>query len=245
MTPVMDACAQHVLALLEATEHAPGQPALSFCVVLPGWRESAAFTLLSDSKWCTLRILIAADDHGFCDGASHERQDPYRHSPFDTSVFVLQSPKAARKWPADSTLEVELRAAFRACRPSSTAVGRQLKHDAGARGAQAEQQRRKAKRSRDDDEDDGEGKGGGAKGGGKGGRAKEPKKRKGPRVSPKQPDTRTSLDDATEAELTRWVTLKRKGDFAAADAIRAALAARGIVADKERPAKKAKPAPSS
>ena len=96
-----------------------------------------------------------------------------------------------------------------------------MKHDAGARGAQAEQQRRKAKRHRDDDEDDGEGKGGGAKGGGaKGGRAKEPKKRRGPRMSPKQPGTRTPLDDATEAELTRWVTLKRKGDFAAALGIR-------------------------
>jgi phosphorylated CTD-interacting factor 1 len=201
---------------------------------------SQFFISLDPNQFGTLRVLIAADDHGFCDGASHERQDPYRHSPFDTSVFVLQTPKAARKWPTDPSLEVELRAAFRACRPSSTAVGRQLKHDAGARGAQAEQQRRKAKLvSRDVEEDDGKG------GGAKGGRAKEPKKRRGPRMSPKQPGTRTPLDDATEAELTRWVTLKRKGDFCGADAIRAALAARGIVADKERPAKKAKPAPSS
>ena len=33
--------------------------------------------------------------------AAHQRQDPYRFSPYDTAVFVLQTDKAARKWPAD------------------------------------------------------------------------------------------------------------------------------------------------
>lgn len=36
---------------------------------------------------------------GFLDGASHQRRDPYRQSPWDTGVFVLQTSRAARKWP--------------------------------------------------------------------------------------------------------------------------------------------------
>ena len=27
---------------------------------------------------------------GFCDGASHQRKDPYRQSPYDTGIFLLQ-----------------------------------------------------------------------------------------------------------------------------------------------------------
>lgn len=36
---------------------------------------------------------------GFLDGASHQRRDPYRQSPWDTGVFVLQTSRASRKWP--------------------------------------------------------------------------------------------------------------------------------------------------
>ena len=89
----MDACASHLLKLLQAADDATGNVPLAFTVILPGWKESEAFNSLSNAKWLRRRVLIAADDHGFADGASHERQDPYRHSPFDTSVFVLQTDK--------------------------------------------------------------------------------------------------------------------------------------------------------
>lgn len=36
---------------------------------------------------------------GFLDGASHQRRDPYRQSPWDTGFFVLQTSRASRKWP--------------------------------------------------------------------------------------------------------------------------------------------------
>ena len=34
------------------------------------------------------------------------RQDPYRHSPFDTAVWIMQTGKASRRWPADDDFEV-------------------------------------------------------------------------------------------------------------------------------------------
>ena len=87
---LMDACAAHVLALLEA-QGAAGPSALSFVVVLPGWSETAAYTQLSASPFLRRRVLVAAADHGYCDGASHHRQDPFRESPYDTALFVLQA----------------------------------------------------------------------------------------------------------------------------------------------------------
>lgn len=216
-----------------------------------------------------MRVLIAAADHGFCDGAAYERQDPFRHSPFDTSVFILQTAKAARKWPTGPSFETELRAAFRDCLPSAAAVGRQLKRDGGALPRTGTRTGRTTKgdstgagrstggpptaRKRKRGAANGEGVGAGAEGAheahgeGEGGgteaagatsslhsRRERKKQRKGPRMSPK---IRGRHDAATEAELDKWVAAKRKGDWAAADAIRATLATQGITADKERPAK--------
>ena len=125
---VMDAAAGHILELMAAAAAAPGGPALSFVVILPGWQEGASYKTLTASPFLRAKILIAAADHGFCDGASHQRQDPYRHSPFDTAVLILQTDKASRKWPAATgTFESALRRAFGACVPSETAVARQVR----------------------------------------------------------------------------------------------------------------------
>ena len=121
---LMDATAVHVLALLEA-QGVAGPSALSFVVVLPGWSETAAYTTLSASPFLRRRVLVAAADHGYCDGASHHRQDPFRESPYDTALFVLQTDRAARKWPATDEVEAELRAALAACVPSASALKRQ------------------------------------------------------------------------------------------------------------------------
>lgn len=48
---------------------------LSFVVIVPGWTECKSWQLLTSSKWKQHCELIARDDHGFCDGASHQRQD--------------------------------------------------------------------------------------------------------------------------------------------------------------------------
>jgi len=62
---------------------------------------------------------------GFCDGASHQRRDLYRCSPYDTGVFVLQTTKGAAKWKLPDAFERDVRAAFAACIPSAAAVERQ------------------------------------------------------------------------------------------------------------------------
>jgi phosphorylated CTD-interacting factor 1 len=204
----MDAAAEHMISLLQAATEAPGDHALSFIVILPGWTESAAFTALSESPFLRKRVLIAAADHGFCDGAAFQRQDPFRASPFDTSVFVMQTDKASRKWPCSADkFEVELRAAFASCMPSASAVERQLKRDAGARPKTDEPKGGKGARKRPRVGVDGSGKGGGKQ-----------------------------YDAETEAALNRWVQFKRKGNYEKADELRTELAAKGVNTDIARPA---------
>ena len=136
---VMSATAEHIDKLLaEAAAAEPvGNHALSYTVFLPGWQEGAGYQSLSKSKFLRRRVLIAAADHGYCDGAAHQRQDPYRFSPYDTAIFVLQTDKASRRWPADDKFEAALRKAFAECTPSVTAVKRQHKQTKGAKRAAA------------------------------------------------------------------------------------------------------------
>ena len=65
-------------------------------VVVPGWTEGAGWALLEASPFLRFKLVVAAADHGFCDGASHQRKDPYRQSPYDTAVFVLQTDAVSR-----------------------------------------------------------------------------------------------------------------------------------------------------
>jgi phosphorylated CTD-interacting factor 1 len=121
---VMDAAAERIAALL-ATADAAGT-ALTFAVLLPGWRELAARSALRASGHLRFALAVAAADHGFCDGASHARKDPYRASPYDTDVLVLQSAAAAKARPVRAAeLEASLREAFAACVPSEAATKRQ------------------------------------------------------------------------------------------------------------------------
>lgn len=73
---------------------------------------------------------------GYCDGASHQRKDLYRQSPFDSSIFFLQTTAAAKKWPVSQQLLKELQLAFAACCPSAAAAERQKKQR-GARDVEA------------------------------------------------------------------------------------------------------------
>jgi phosphorylated CTD-interacting factor 1 len=121
---LLDRAASRALALTAAAEAAGS--ALTFAIALPGWGEleGRAGLLLSPLKRLSMRI--AAADHGFVDGAAHARRDPFRASPYDTDVVVLQTAAAARKNPLDAcALEQELRAAFAACVPSEAAARRQ------------------------------------------------------------------------------------------------------------------------
>jgi len=105
---------------------------LSFAVVVPGWTEGDCWASLSRSPYLRFRHVVAAKDHGFCDGASHQRKDPYRESPYDTAIFVLQTDSGARKWPvsdgdseAGRSLKDALNTAFAQGRPTAAAKKRQ------------------------------------------------------------------------------------------------------------------------
>ncbi|KAK9807800.1 hypothetical protein WJX72_009794 [[Myrmecia] bisecta] len=127
---IMDAAARHMEALLKAAE-AGGQP-LSFTVFLPGWEETDSWRALKASPFLRRLTVVAAADHGFCDGASHQRRDPFRQSPYDTGVFFLQTAKAAAKWKAGDELEKALRVAMAECCPTPAAVERQRKQRASS-----------------------------------------------------------------------------------------------------------------
>ncbi len=66
--------------------------------------------------------LLFATDHGFCDGAQHQRQDRFRESPFDTAIFILQNAAAAATWPATDDVRLELLKAMAQGKPSAAGV---------------------------------------------------------------------------------------------------------------------------
>jgi len=104
---------------------------LSFIVVVPGWKECEAFQLLTSSPFMKKSVPIAQADHGFCDGASHQRRDRYRISPYDTYFFFLQNEKAAEKWHITQAAISELKAAMANGVPSPSM---QVRHDKSGRG---------------------------------------------------------------------------------------------------------------
>lgn len=123
---VLDEAATWCEALLERAELAK-QP-LTFVYVMPGWKETRAFATLTASAFLRASVLIAAADHGYCDGASHQRRDPYRQSPYDTCVFVLRTSRAAA---SDATafdpvaFDAAVRVAMRVAVPTTAQAKRQ------------------------------------------------------------------------------------------------------------------------
>ena len=70
---------------------------------------------------------MAAADHGYCDGSSHQARDAFRQSPFDTCLLILQTSAAAARWRVTPPLSQQLQAAMAACVPSAAAKERQRK----------------------------------------------------------------------------------------------------------------------
>jgi phosphorylated CTD-interacting factor 1 len=92
MMQLMEAMVTHLEALLAAPDSGP----LSFAVVVPGWTEVPSWAALSSSLFLRRTLLVAKADHGYCDGAQHQRQDRFRDAPYDTAVFFLQNAMGAR-----------------------------------------------------------------------------------------------------------------------------------------------------
>ena len=95
---VMIAMVTHIHNLLE---HATGP--MSFVIIIPGWLDDPSYVALDASLYKQTFFLVAAADHGFCDGAQHQRQDRFRDSTYDTGVFVLQNQRGSTTWPVIRT----------------------------------------------------------------------------------------------------------------------------------------------
>ena len=83
-----------------------GGVALSFVVVVPGWPADPGIAMVARSRFLRLRLNVPKHDHGFCDGAQHQRRDRFREAPYDTLVLVLQNDAAARRWPVGGAAAV-------------------------------------------------------------------------------------------------------------------------------------------
>ena len=85
----MAAAVEHMEKLL----HEATGP-LSFVVLVPAWTNLPFWESLVGSEWSVREpLVIPAKEHGFCDGAQHQRGKHERHrvSSYDTGVFFLQN----------------------------------------------------------------------------------------------------------------------------------------------------------
>jgi hypothetical protein len=123
---VMSAMVSHINSLFTASTGP-----LSFVVVVPKWDQAAYYTSLSSSPRLQLKMVIVKEEHGFCDGASFQRQDRFRDSPYDTVVFLLQNQAGAKKWPASTEIEGRIRRGFAAGIPTEGMRLRQAKQGKG------------------------------------------------------------------------------------------------------------------
>jgi len=120
---IMASMADQLEALLAHAESVSAP--LSFAVFIPGWKECRAWSQLFASSFLKEHILVAAADHGYCDGASHQRKDSYRVSCYDTGVFFLQTSAASKKWVVSDNFLEDLRIAMARSTPSTAAEMRQ------------------------------------------------------------------------------------------------------------------------
>jgi phosphorylated CTD-interacting factor 1 len=117
----------HIHKLLDGSK----EP-MSFVIIVPGWTECESWGLIDNSKYKTRDMeLLAKDDHGFCDGASHQRRDRYRDSCFDTAVFFLQNAQGKKSYPVTDQCVMELKSSMAQGKPSPSMRLRQEKEGRG------------------------------------------------------------------------------------------------------------------
>ena len=104
---------------------------LSFVVVVPVWLEDDAYTFMSASPHKRAHWVVSKAEHGFCDGAQHQRRDRFRESPYDTAVFVLQNSKGSTKWLVTPSVERAIRRSFACGVPSAQAIARRKREGRG------------------------------------------------------------------------------------------------------------------
>eukprot|EP00965_Chrysotila_dentata_P089639 2959468-Pleurochrysis_carterae.AAC.1 len=139
---MIDVVCAHVLALLEAAE-ASREP-MTMVMVLPGWLDSRGWQQVNASRLLRRRLLVAAADHGFVDGAQHMRRYSYRQSPYDTALFFLQTGAAEVTTAVSDAVVADIEASLAACTPSEETLKRVPQRELVERGAK--QRRRKRTR---------------------------------------------------------------------------------------------------
>lgn len=128
---VMVRMVDKIEALLRKDETVP----FSFVVIVPVWLEESSYQRMAASEFKTQHYIIAKADHGFCDGAQHQRRDRYRVSPYDTAVFLLQNTAGRGKFATTTTtaatFEADLRRAFATGVPTEAAILRRKRDGRG------------------------------------------------------------------------------------------------------------------
>ena len=142
---VIDSMATHMLALLETAQRA-AEP-LSFVVVLPGWLDSAGWRALEAAPLRRATLQVAAADHGFVDGAQHARACSFRQSPYDTTLFFLQTDAAAAAHPLGAAELARVERALASCTPSEADLAGVELHERVERGSARRKLARRAQRA--------------------------------------------------------------------------------------------------
>ena len=138
------------------TEASENDAPLTFVVFVPGWTDEWAWSALNNSRFLVTKFVVAAADHGYCDGAAHQRKASFRSSTYDTGVFALCSPKAqstvaGKRFRAQNgaVFERDVREAFAGARLSEGSIVKHVTQKTAAAAARAggksdEKKKRKA-----------------------------------------------------------------------------------------------------
>ena len=120
-------------------------PSLCFFCLPTCPRMHSLLQALDRSSHLRRRLLVAARDHGFVDGAAHARPPAtssyFRQSPWDTTVFFLQTSATARVVGEELLAQIEL--ALASCTPPDAELEKVSLREIVERGSQ---QRRRAKK---------------------------------------------------------------------------------------------------
>jgi hypothetical protein len=111
---VMQKMVTHMLSLLERATTS-SEP-LQFIIIIPCWKNDLAHQRLESRCGPHMRhhLVIPQRSHGYTEGAQWSKADSrFRISTCDTSVFFLQTPKAATKWTITSEKLNDLKRSFR------------------------------------------------------------------------------------------------------------------------------------
>lgn len=85
---------------------------LSFVVVVPHWPDKPCWRALTQSARAAAVLRLPQAEHGFCEGGQHYRASFWRRANHDSSLVLLQSPRARKEAPFSSRLEGLIRSAF-------------------------------------------------------------------------------------------------------------------------------------